>query len=278
MLAAKWIEDARKAGQHGANLLREMVQWDVLVGMSRREAFRKSAFIGGTALRVLYGLPRFSEDLDFSATESGITLSDLHKWMSGAAERLNASGLDSVEVKLGKADKTVLKATLSIPGILKAAGISPMASQKLNIKVEVDTKPPDGWVGKTEVRSRPRLIAIQTYDMPSLMAGKLHALLARPWTKGRDWYDLMWYLGRDVEPNIDLLQTSLDQMPSPLTDDATEWRSCIAGKAKVTDWQKVQHDIASFLEDPSELQLMDANTMLAVLGADEMVGTDIQRI
>src|SRR5271169_5093537 len=97
-------------------------------------------------------------------------------------------------------------ATLRWAHVLKEAGLSPLESQKLRIKLEIDCNPPEEAQIERVTRAAPYLLALTTYDLPSLMAGKGHAILAWPYTKGRDWYDLLWYCGNQIEPNIRLLR------------------------------------------------------------------------
>ena len=178
------------------NVLREYLQALVLRSLHESEAFQCIAFVGGTALRFLYGLPRFSEDLDFSLnSREGY---DLEKWMSKTKRDLQLAGLD-VTVALNDR-KTVHVVWIKIGEVLKDVGLAAMAQQKLSIKLEIDTRPPDGAQTRNQVIERHRMFVVNCYDMPSLMAGKLHALITRQYSKGRDWYDFIWYRAQRPQP------------------------------------------------------------------------------
>lgn len=98
-------------------------------------------------------------------------------------------------------------------GILKEVGLAGVPEQKLSIKFEIDSNPPCGGVSEVGIINRHAMFALRYYDLPSLMAGKIHALITRKYAKGRDWYDLVWYRARRpaVEPNLEFLQNALDQ-------------------------------------------------------------------
>jgi hypothetical protein len=140
-----------------------------------------------------------------------------------------------------------------------------MASQKIGIKLEFDLHPPPGADFSVQVVSSPALMAVGLHDLPSLMAGKLHAVLARSYTKGRDWYDLLWYLGKRVEPNIGFLQNALDQQSSQWCSDAGDWRSALRALTLQADWAAIHRDVGPFLESGSELGMMREEIFLAAL-------------
>lgn len=188
------------------NLLREYLQSLTLRSLHESQAFLNLAFVGGTALRFIAALPRFSEDLDFS-----LHLTDGYhpeKWLKKLKTDLTLSGFD---VSIGWNDRTTVhKAWMKIAGILEDTGLAAMPQQNLSIKVEIDTHPPAGAVLVRSMVTRHRLLALQHYDLAFLMAGKIHALLTRSYPKGRDWYDLLWYLGLcpPQSSNIELLQNA----------------------------------------------------------------------
>ena len=249
------------------NVLRETLQWEVLAALHGVEAFRQAAFIGGTSLRLLRGLARFSEDLDFSTTRPGFSKGDMESWGAAIVRRLAGRGIPETEISV-RGSGNVVAAEVRWPNLLRETGISPLKDQKLMLKLEVDTNPPSGAVLDRVLRSVPQLMSITTYDLPSLMAGKLHALLARPYTKGRDWYDLVWYCGRQIEPNLGLLDNALTQIPSLDCTRAATWRESLAAKAKKTDWKSVRNDVGRFLEHPEELALFDLETMLSAIDVE----------
>ena len=191
------------------NRAREFLQILALKSLSDQDAFAHIAFIGGTALRVLFGARRFSEDLDFSAVSSKGY--DFNGLCGGLVKAFRLSGLNAV---LGKSKaKTVNSAFLSFPGLPYALGLSGHKQEKFSIKIEVDTRPPEGWRAQTSIVNKTYLFSVKHYDLPSLFAGKLHAVFYRRYTKGRDIYDLFWYLGRKVRPNFELLNNAIAQSP-----------------------------------------------------------------
>jgi hypothetical protein len=244
--------------------MRELLQWEILAGLHRAESFRHIAFVGGTCLRLLYGLQRFSEDLDFSFIEGG-DASILMLLPPVLRKHLAGSGFDDVEITTSDSPGAVTSIWIKFPGLLHEMGASPMATQKLSIKLEIDLNPPTGAMTEIKVHSTPSLMAITAHDMPSLMAGKLHAILAHPYTKGRDWYDLLWYCGKAVEPNTELLTAALGQRASEYCQTGVEWRKGAIAAAEQCDWKEVLRDVSPFLESIADRNLLNKETMLSAL-------------
>jgi len=258
------VDAARGGGAKAANLLRESLQWEILAAMHGAEAFREVAFVGGTCLRLMHGLRRFSEDLDFSA-RGGDGVPFLEGFPRDLARFLDARGFDDAEVVARKSHGALRSLWVRFPGVLKEVGASPMASQKIGIKLEFDLNPPAGADFSVQVVSSPALMAVGVHDRPSLMAGKLHAVLARSYTKGRDWYDLLWYLGKKLEPNIIFLQNALEQQPSKWCADAGNWRDAVRELTLEADWGAIHRDVGPFLEVGSEIGMMREEIFLAAL-------------
>jgi hypothetical protein len=247
------------------NLLREFLQSLVLRSLHESEAFTHLAFVGGTALRFAHGLPRFSEDLDFSLEQPDGYQPET--WLRKVRRDLELADLD-VGIRWN-AKTTVHKAWLKWEGVLHAAGISPHPSQKLSIKLKIDTRPPAGAICERRAITRHRLLALTVYDLPSLMAGKLHALLTRGYPKGRDWYDLVWYLGLRpaIHPNLLQLQNALDQTQGAGAIDAGQWRDLVAGRIERLDAAALAADVAPFLEHASDASLLSGEHIVAALKA-----------
>lgn len=257
------IEQAKARGPHGVNLLRELLQWEILVALHSAEAFKEVAFVGGTCLRLVHGLHRFSEDLDFSALKPGnLALPD---WIRHVERHLGDCDLADVEVTSKNSEASVASVWVKFPSLLRELGASAMPTQKLGIKLEFDANPPAGATFERHVVSSPRLMALTTHDLPSLMAGKLHAIMARPYTKGRDWYDLAWYLGRRTEPNLALLDAALTQIPSSWCKRATDWRAGVSSAARAANWAQVQRDVGPFLEIAEEVNILDQEVVVGML-------------
>ncbi|MFY9375858.1 MAG: nucleotidyl transferase AbiEii/AbiGii toxin family protein [Kiritimatiellia bacterium] len=246
------------------NVLREYVQACVLRSLHESEAFLCLSFVGGTALRFLYNLPRFSEDLDFSLEMKAAY--EPIQWMEKVKRDLAVAGFD-VSATWNER-KTVHVAWFRFAGLLQQAGVSGMAGQKLTIKLEVDTRPPAGAVTATEIVNRHHLMfALRHHDLPSLMAGKVHALLVRPYPKGRDWYDLLWYRAQrpPVEPNRTLLQNALDQTEGDGTYDAKDWRALVRQRLASLDAATLRTDVAPFLERPVDARWLDIPNLESLL-------------
>lgn len=234
------------------SITREFLQARILLSLQDHGAFSNWAFVGGTALRFLYNLPRFSEDLDFSLVDSGGE-ARFEKLMRALRQDLLAEAY-AVEIKI-RTNRTVFSAMVKFRGLLYEVGLSPLQDETLSVKVEIDTNPPPGAGTATKAVRRYFLLNLQQYDAASLLSGKLHAILSRPYTKGRDLYDLAWYLAdrRWPEPNLPLLLGALRQTgwtgdePSAFT-----WRQIVAEKLKKLDWGAALKDVSPFLERPED--------------------------
>lgn len=245
------------------NRLREFLQARILSSFQRAGAMIPLAFQGGTALRFLYSIRRYSEDLDF-ALERPDRGYDFRAYLQRASGDLQQEGFE-VEVKAND-QKIVHSAFLSFPGLLFEVGLTPQRNEKLSVKVEVDTRPPMGAILATSIVRRHATLQLQHHDPSSLLAGKLHAVLQRAYPKGRDIYDLIWYLSDRSwpPPNLVLLNNALRQTGGEPLDEAT-WRSRIAEKVRELNWERVTLDVAPFLEDAREIELVTRENVLALL-------------
>jgi hypothetical protein len=245
------------------NRLREYLQTLVLRSLHDAEAFRVLAFVGGTALRFLHGLPRFSEDLDFSLVSPEDYAPRV--WMARVKRDLALAGF--VPDVTWNDRRTVHTGWVSVAGLLHEAGLAGRPAQKLAIKIKIDTRPPEGARCERRVVTRHLTFLIQHYDLPSLLAGKLHAALTRRFAKGRDWYDLLWYLSQrpPVQPNLHLLQHALDQTPGAGRRDANAWGRLVRQRLASIDMVAVANDIRPFLERPADADLLTADNLATLL-------------
>lgn len=246
------------------NVLREYLQAHVLYSLQSVRAFERIAFVGGTALRFLYGLRRYSEDLDFSLEHAeGYRFLPLLDRVE--SDLINAGFGVTIHPREGE---PVDSAFVRLPGLLYEAGLSPHRTEKLSVKIEIDTRPPAGATTTTTLVNRHFLVVLLHYDIPSLMAGKLHALLTRPYTKGRDLYDLLWYVSRpdSADPNVSLLQNALVQTRwnGPQVT-AENWREVIADQMVELDFAKIAEDVGPFLERPEDRALLTREIVLSAL-------------
>ncbi|MBU0672427.1 MAG: nucleotidyl transferase AbiEii/AbiGii toxin family protein, partial [Candidatus Margulisbacteria bacterium] len=185
------------------NVTREFLQELVLQIIDRQGYFTHLAFIGGTALRIIYDLPRFSEDLDFCLIKkNGFRFDSLLKTLK---RELALNGFEVEETAADKKERAVLGEFIRFKGLLFELGLTSHKSEKLFIKLEIDSKPPAGYRTEVVMVNKNFLFKVQSYDLPSLFAAKLHAFLFRKYAKGRDYYDLLWFLARKTPVNYKLL-------------------------------------------------------------------------
>ena len=245
------------------NRLREYLQAFLLRSLHESEAFDSIAFVGGTALRFLHGLPRFSEDLDFSLYRNKSY--DPLKWIQKAKRDFTHAGFQ-VEIRWND-QKTVHSGWIRMSEILKDAGLSAMENQKISIKIEIDTRPPEGEIRQRSLVTRHLTFALCHYDLPSLLAGKLHALITRSYTKGRDWYDLVWYLSHrpPIQPNLTLLQNALNQTNPDLQMNANNWVNLLQQKLDNLDMKALTDDVQAFLERPDDIALLTRENFETIL-------------
>ena len=236
------------------NLLREYVQAMVLRSLHESEAWDSIAFVGGTCLRFVHELARFSEDLNFTLIDS--TSYQPVEWMRKIKRDLVLAGFDC-SVRWNDR-KTVHTGWIRIAGLMHEAGLTPHTDQNLSIKVEVNTRPPTGARTVTKIISKHLTFVCRFFDPPSLMAGKLHALLTRPYPKGRDWYDFIWYRTTrpPIEPNPDLLQSALDQTQGADTVNANNWSNLVLERLDDLDIDTLVQDVSPFLERPRDAGLL----------------------
>ncbi|PIP14083.1 MAG: hypothetical protein COT45_00375 [bacterium (Candidatus Stahlbacteria) CG08_land_8_20_14_0_20_40_26] len=255
------IIDKSSPRQDNENRLREYIQKYLLYILYRKKIYHNLIFTGGTALRFLFKIRRFSEDLDFSLSEKAKGYNFLKILEMGQKELILAGY--KVEIKYSL-EKTVHNAFLKFPDLLYEYGISPHKDEKISIKIEIDTSPPLG--GKEEVTLYDSIFMfyILHYDLPSLFAGKLHALLCREYTKGRDWYDLLWYLTnfRDLEPNFVMLNNAIKQTFGRDIEIRREnWKKLLKKEVDELDVEKVRGDVGRFLENHADIEFLNKENL-----------------
>ncbi len=235
--------------------LREITQEIILAGLARTDFFGRAGFQGGTCLRMFHSLNRFSEDVDFALVEPDPAF-QLAPYLEKTRREVAAYGYEMEIDDRSKAAAAVRQAFLKDESVGKLLRLSyrvrsgPM--RKLRIKLEVDTNPPAGAAYAMPVLDFPYPAAVRVFDLPSLFAGKLHALLCRDYLKGRDWYDFIWYTARNTPINHTLLSAAMDQAgpwkgQGVRTDDAwciQELREAI----EKIDWPRARRDVAPFVK------------------------------
>jgi predicted nucleotidyltransferase component of viral defense system len=240
------------------NLLREYLQALVLKHVEEKVYLDNLAFVGGTSLRFLFDLKRFSEDLDFSLLHRKDF--DFEKYLNSLEKSFNAWNI-KVEFK-PKTGKSVVSSFLKFPEIMFETGLTTRKEQKLFIKLEIDCNPPAGFSTEMSFNQKYFPMYISHYDIPSLFAGKLHAVLLRQYTKARDYYDLIWFLGKQILPNFIQLENAIFQTTGQKTPlNTTMLKEKLKERISSVNFKKVQNDLSVFLADKSELKYLNINTL-----------------
>ncbi len=246
-------------------LIREYLQARMLQSLQDSGTFGAWAFQGGTALRFLFSLPRFSEYLDFALVQPKID--DNFRGAMENVKNLFQSENYDVAVKIN--DNRIVKyAFIGFKGLLFEFGLSSRKPESISIKLDIDTNPPLGAAFTSTIVRRHVTLNLRHYDKSSLLAGKLHAVLARRYLKGRDIYDLIWYLADKSwpAPNVEFLNNALGQSKwtgPEVTNN--NWRQLIGEKLKHFNWAKIADDVSPFLENAKDVQLLTKGNLLKLL-------------
>lgn len=246
--------------QEQENALKEIAQEIALMALHRSDFFKIAAFQGGTCLRILYGLNRFSEDLDFVLEQPNLNF-NWSTYINTMQEEFLTYGY-ALEIKtrneLEKPVKVAFLKTNSVGGLLLLKNYR-TNQPKLKIKLEIDTTPPLGSHFQLNYLDFPLPYSIRTQDLPSLFAGKCHALLCRDYVKGRDWYDFIWYVAKNTKINFELLQNALNQInpwQKTFIQITPEWfLNALSTKINSVDWNAAKQDVAKFLK-PKETETL----------------------
>ncbi len=262
-----WIKEYEPINEEEIiSALREIMQEITLAALSRTDFFEKSAFYGGTALRIFHGLERYSEDLDFSLIKPdqsfsitpylsfivnefeslGIKVSINHK--------INNSSIDSAFLKTGTLwEEIILKDIISINHI-------PRSNKTLKIKLEVDRNPPVNFETEAKLLIRPFSFYVNCFSLPSLFAGKLHAILFRKWknrVKGRDWYDLEWYIKRGVSLDLNHFLTRAKDSGHWENESISKEQILILLNDKIDSlsFDSVKDDVIRFIDNINSIKI-----------------------
>jgi len=244
------------------NALKEIFQEIILLGLYRGDFFKEAVFYGGTSLRILYGLERFSEDLDFSLLQKDQAF-DIEKYfpyIEGEFEALSIPVSLSKKLKSGSGniDSAFLKNDTAIYTLgIEAKGIENIHSGvKLKIKIEVDTNPPLKFQSESKTLLLPITFNLRTMTLPNLYAGKMHALLFRTWknrVKGRDWFDFEWYVKKRVKLNLEHLEQRMIESGNlkqqPLTKEM--FLELLNTKINSLNIEQAINEVRPFVKDQS---------------------------
>ena len=258
--------------------LREILQEIALLGLWRSKFFEKGAFYGGTALRILYGLDRFSEDLDFSLLQPQPNF-DLSRYSKALQTEMRSFGfevtVDSKEKRTpGAVQSAFLKANTLQQLLAIEAGKEIVRGlpkgQVLKIKVEVDTDPPPGFTTEVKYLLHPIPFSVRSYVLPDLFAGKMHAILCRRWKnriKGRDWYDFVWFVSNYPELNLShlekrMIQTGDWKQNEPLTGERFNER--LREMIEAVDLKRARAEVEPFVNNPDALAVWSKDFFLDI--------------
>lgn len=240
--------------QEELSALKEIYQEIALAGLARSNFFKLAAFQGGTALRIVHQLKRFSEDLDFVLLKPSDSF-QWHSYLKAIEIEFNSFGVN-LEIKERAAAKGAIKTAFlkenSFARILELT-YDRLSSdeQKITIKLEIDTQPPEGSNFENAFLTYPYPFSILIQDFPSLFASKCHALLCRKYEKGRDWFDFLWYLSRRTPINYFLLKNALYQA-GPYKEQEIPYSKKwlyeeFEKKISALDWKSAKRDVENFL-------------------------------
>lgn len=260
------------------NAIKEIVQEVVLCGLSRGGFFKEAAFYGGTALRIFYGLDRFSEDLDFSLVSQNLNF-DLTKYFSYIENETKSLGLNfSVTEKEKMIDSNIKSAFLkgnTKEHILTFYEQSNEANfinkeEVIKIKFEVDVNPPSDATYETKFGLLPSPYQVRLYDMSSLFAGKIHACLCRNWktrVKGRDFYDYVFFLSMGAKVNLKNLKSKLVQS-NYISEDYNltieNLKIILNERFSNVDFAQAKEDVLPFVRDKSKLELWSKDFFIEI--------------
>ena len=267
----EWLEQYQPRNQvEAAQGLREIMQEIALAGLQRSGFFEIAAFYGGTALRIFHGLDRFSEDLDFSLLKANSEFS-FAPYLKHIVAEFEATGMQVVvrqklKTNQTQVDSAFLKSEtlwqeLSLEGLVSQLGLT--AKPNIKIKLEVDTRPPAGFDTEEKLLLKPFSFYVKCFTLPNLFAGKMHALLFRKWqqrVKGRDWYDLEWYIKKAVPLNLH--HFSLRALDSgDLSDNILseeDFLALLRSKIETVSFERIREDVIRFVKEDKSLKIWSA--------------------
>ena len=267
-----WLEEYKSKNKEEAEQsLRQIMQEIALAGLQRSGFFEKAAFYGGTALRIFYEIDRFSEDLDFSLLEVNPDFS-LEPYLDGIVNEFKALGMEITVKEKNKTNKSNIDSAflksetvwkeLVLEGVIPQAGLG--MRPYIKIKLEVDTKPPLGFETEEKLLLKPFSFYVKCFVLSDLFAGKVHALLFRKWkqrVKGRDWYDMEWYIKNGVPLNLDhfLIRAKDSGDWNKESISKKEFMQLLENKIENISYKNVHDDVVRFIRDEKVLDIWSAN-------------------
>ena len=239
------------------NAVHEVMQRIALAGLARGGFFEKAAFYGGTCLHLLFGLERFSEDMDFSLLKPDAAF-NFEDYFPAVVEEFKLAGKD-VEIKMKHKGMPSAIESAFLKESSDVFDIGFTTEKRIKVKIEVDIDPPPKFNTIEKPIQSPRVCWIKTYDLPGLYAGKVSAVLFRKWKtriKGRDWYDLAWYIREGVELDLEhLVERAKESGPGVDVSSREALMVAFDRRIDMIDFENAKQDVYSYLHDHSELEI-----------------------
>lgn len=258
--------------------LKEILQEIILNGLSDANFFNEAIFQGGTALRIFYNLGRFSEDLDFILRKPNQKF-NWQPYLKAIESICKLYGIYPEVIDKSKLGTPVQKMFLKDNSIGNIINLSFKRNpeRKLTIKLEIDTNPPLGSISEVKFLDFPLAFPVEIQDLSSNFAGKSHALLCRKYTKGRDWYDFLWYVAQEISPNLEFFTNAINQTGpwagQNIQIDHHWYLAAFENKINEIDWQLAIKDVDPFLKtrDKKTLNLWNNSFFLDRLSKLEKI-------
>jgi len=275
----EWIEEYNPQNEEEiVAALREIMQEITLAGLSRTDFFEKAAFYGGTALRIFHGLDRYSEDLDFSLLKPGPNFS-IEPYFKAVLDEFKSLGLTVSIKEIKKTKQTAIDSAflktetiwqeIVLEDIIKEIGVR--SNKTLKIKIEVDRQPPLNFKTEEKLLIRPFSFYVKCFRKPSLFAGKMHALLFRKClnrVKGRDWYDLEWYIKKGIPLDVNHFLTRAkdtnDWQDYSISDD--QIIELLDTKIKSVSFSSIKEDVGRFIQNDDVLNIWSPEYFKDLIG------------
>lgn len=247
-----------KTNDDYTNALHEVMQQIALAGLYRGGFFEHAAFYGGTCLRIFHQLQRFSEDMDFSLLQPNKNFR-LEDYFTPIINEFTALGRDVVINKKEKKNQSTIESAF-LKDDTAIYNLQFRTERSVKIKIELDINPPLGFSTESKLLLLPYSFMTRCYTMPSLYAGKMHALIFRKWNnrvKGRDWYDFEWYVRNNVALDFDHFCERTRQFePKTIEQMSHEsFKKLLKEKTANVNIEMVKADVKPFLKNPSEMDI-----------------------
>lgn len=248
----KMVEDFKTANAvRNDNAVHEVMQQIALAGLARGGFFDHAAFYGGTCLHLLFGLDRFSEDMDFSLLKPDLNF-NFEEFFPAIVEEFKLAGKE-VEIKMKHKGQPSAIESAFLKESSDVFDIGFTTEKRLKVKIEVDIDPPPKFTTIEKTINKPRTCWVKTYDLPGLYAGKVSAALFRKWkhrVKGRDWFDVLWYIANGVELDLDhLIERSKESGPGVDVSSREALIAAFDERIDSIDFDNAKQDVVNYLYD-----------------------------